>query len=114
MIIAIPVTEGRLSGHFGHCDQFLVYDVKDSASEINCVTEMIPPPHEPGVIPKWLYENGVNVVIAGGIGAKAKTIFEKYNIEVLSGADNTVEVGKLVEQYINGSLETSDATCNKH
>ncbi|MBC8489043.1 MAG: chromosome partitioning protein ParA, partial [Bacteroidetes bacterium] len=57
MKIAIPLTGGKLSAHFGHCEQFGIYEVDDE----NIITSELvtPPPHEPGVFPKWLHELGV-------------------------------------------------------
>lgn len=83
--IAIPVDEhGILDGHFGHCKFFILLDTENQ----NIVAEekVTPPPHEPGVLPKWLAEKGVSDVLAGGMGHKAIQIFNYNNVNVFVGA----------------------------
>ena len=82
--IAIPVINGKLNNHFGHTQEFCVFEIND-----NKIVEgktFIPPKHEPGVYPKWLADMGVTDVIAGGMGHKAISIFNhnKINVFVLS------------------------------
>lgn len=52
--IAIPLENGRLCAHFGHCQQFSIVDVDNNA--IVSETRVTPPPHEPGLLPAWLAE----------------------------------------------------------
>ena len=46
-VIAIPTADGRLSMHFGHCDQFTLLEVDPVDREILTVRQMTPPPHQP-------------------------------------------------------------------
>ena len=55
MKIAIPVVDKQLCLHFGHCAQFALVEVDDANKEITGTTYAEPPPHEPGVLPKWLH-----------------------------------------------------------
>jgi len=111
MRIAIPVTEGRLSSHFGHCEQFTIIEVDDD-SKTTTKTEMLTPPaHEPGVLPRWLHNLGVNLIIAGGMGQKARLLFEENNVAVVVGApDNTPE--QLVKDYLHGNLKCGQNVCD--
>jgi ATP-binding protein involved in chromosome partitioning len=52
--IAIPLVQGKLSLHFGHCDQFAVVDVDSAEKGIVNIETISAPPHEPGALPKWL------------------------------------------------------------
>ena len=52
--IAVPVAEGRLCLHFGHCGQFAVLTLDTVAKTVVSREDLIPPPHEPGVLPAWL------------------------------------------------------------
>ena len=62
--IAIPVNaEGILDGHFGHCSFFVLIDV--DGKEIIAEEKIVPPPHEPGLLPRWLAERNVTDIIAG-------------------------------------------------
>ncbi|NPA67516.1 MAG: ATPase [Chlorobi bacterium] len=107
--IAIPVSEGILSAHFGHAPYFYFYYVEDGKI-IKEQMEM-PPPHEFGVIPNWLAENEVTDLITGGIGPKAVDILNNRNINVFTGApaDNPAEI---IRKFIAGTLKTTANLCN--
>jgi len=108
--IAIPLAAGRLSMHFGHCDEFAFFDVDTDAKTIVEKKYLTPPPHEPGVLPAWLHENEAELIICGGMGMRAQQLFTTAGIEVLVGASaETPEA--LVEAYLDGSLETGDNIC---
>jgi len=62
MKIAIPTTNGKLSAHFGHCEEFALVDVNEQTKEIANVTKLQPPAREPGVLPKWLSEQKADVI----------------------------------------------------
>ncbi len=111
MKIAIPVANDKLCLHFGHCDQFCIIDVDDDKNITN--QDMVtPPPHEPGVLPKWLSEEmAVNVIIAGGMGQRAQQLFTQNNIEVVTGAE-TAAPEELAKAFLNGNLTTGDNACD--
>lgn len=66
MRIAIPLTGGTLSAHFGHCESFALVDADPAEKKILGREDAVPPPHEPGVLPAWLAERGADMIIAGG------------------------------------------------
>jgi len=84
MKFAIPLAEGKLTAHFGHCQEFALVNVEDN--EIKGKELLVPPPHEPGVLPAWLHEKGATVIIAGGMGQRAIQLFQQNDIEVVIGA----------------------------
>jgi predicted Fe-Mo cluster-binding NifX family protein len=103
MIIAIPVAEEKLCSHFGHCDQFALVEVDNENKQILKTVTLDAPPHQPGLLPVWLQDRGVNVVIAGGMGGRAQELFKQKNIQVLVGAPvDTPE--SLVLQFLNNTL----------
>jgi len=111
MKYAIPVNGGILSPHFGHCEQFAMFDVDEESREVTGKDLVSSPGHEPGLLPKWLAEKGVSVVIAGGMGSRAKDLFQQNNITVIIGAvENDPE--KAVLSHINGALTTEDNICD--
>ena len=63
MKIAVPVVNGNLCMHFGHCEQFMIFNVDQDNKKIEGNESVTPPAHEPGVLPKWLAEKGVNLVL---------------------------------------------------
>ena len=52
MRIAIPVADGRLAMHFGHCEKFALLDVDTDEKKIIKKEEIDAPPHEPGLLPR--------------------------------------------------------------
>ena len=111
MKIAIPMAAGRLCQHFGHCETFALIDVDPQERQILAREDVTPPPHEPGLLPPWLAERGANVIIAGGMGGRARDLFVTHNIQVVVGAAaETPE--RLVTAYLTGSLEVGDNACD--
>jgi len=109
MKVAIPLAEGKLTAHFGHCQEFALIDVEDN--EIKHKQTVVPPPHEPGVLPRWLHQQGANVIIAGGMGARALDLFAQNGIRVLTGAP-ALAPEELVQRYLENTLETGDNVCD--
>ena len=56
MRIAIPVSDGKLSAHFGHCEAFALLEVDKESGTITGQTMAPSPPHQPGMLPGWLAE----------------------------------------------------------
>jgi predicted Fe-Mo cluster-binding NifX family protein len=107
--IAIPLENGILCAHFGHCEQFAVVDVQNG--EITSVDMHTPPEHVPGLYPRWVAQFGVTDVIAGGMGQKAIDLFHEQNINVFIGAP-MVDPKFIVSQFIDNKLELSANYCN--
>jgi predicted Fe-Mo cluster-binding NifX family protein len=111
MKIAIPVANGNLCLHFGHCEKFVIVDVDETTKTITGKEEVVPPPHEPGVLPKWLHEKGANVIIAGGMGMRAQQFFSEYGIKVVVGAPPE-HPQTVVQNYLKGTLVTGSNVCD--
>ena len=109
MKFAIPTLDNQLTAHFGHCEKFAIVDVEEK----KVVNEefVTPPVHQPGVYPKFLADQGVNVIIAGGMGQKAQDLFAHNNIEVYMGVQNG-SPSELVENYLNNQLQTGQNLCD--
>jgi ATP-binding protein involved in chromosome partitioning len=111
MKIAIPVADGRLCMHFGHCQQFALVEVDDAGKAVTATSYLTPPAHEPGVLPRWLHEQGAEVVIAGGMGRRAQDLFSQSGIKVVVGAppDGPED---LASAYVAGTLEAGQNVCD--
>ena len=109
MKIAMPVQSGKLSQHFGHSEQFSLFEIEDQS--IRGREDVTPPAHEPGLLPRWLKEHGVTLVIAGGMGNRAQMIFEEAGIHVICGAPSETP-DSVVDSYLKGKLETGDNACD--
>ena len=111
MKIAIPTEDGLLSAHFGHCREFTIAEVDPDKQKIIATETLTPPPHEPGVLPTWLNNMGCNLVIAGGIGARAIDMFQNKGVEVIIGAP-VLPPAEIVEAYLNGTLQSGMNACD--
>jgi len=111
MRVAIPVADRRPCSHFGHCDEFALVDVDEAEKRIVKVSYLTPPPHKPGVLPKWLHEQGVNVVIAGGMGRRAQEFLRMLGIQIVVAAPADA-LEKLVSAYLAGTLPRGENLCD--
>jgi ATP-binding protein involved in chromosome partitioning len=111
MRYAIPVSGGMMSPHFGHCEQFALFDVDERKKEITKKELIASPGHQPGLLPEWLAEQGVSMIIAGGIGSRAQMLFQQHGIGVVLGAlENDPE--KAVQSYLDGMLASGENICD--
>jgi predicted Fe-Mo cluster-binding NifX family protein len=107
--IAIPMENGELCAHFGHCQKFAIIEVKDS--QIAGIEEVVPPEHQPGLYPRWIAGYDVTDVIAGGMGQKAITLFNEQNINVFVGAP-IKGATDLVNDFIENKLSLTANYCD--
>lgn len=109
--IAVPVAGGKLSQHFGHCEKFMLFDVDEKGKKILSKESVDSPEHEPGLLPKFLSDKGADIIIASGMGSRAKELFTTNGVRVITGAPSE-EPEKIIESYIAGSLETDENICD--
>ena len=107
-VLAVPVLDGKLSPHFGRCEEFAFIETRDGKI---VRTEMrASPSHEPGVFPQWLHDQGADVVIVGGMGGSAQKLLEDNGIEVIIGAPMD-SPESLARQYLSNTLATGNNIC---
>ena len=111
MKIAIPIADGKLCMHFGHCEQFAIVEADETAKTVSGTEFLTPPAHEPGVLPRWLHEQGANVIIAGGMGQRAQSLFVQNDIKVIVGAPGDAPED-IVSAYLAGTLEAGQNVCD--
>ncbi|NLP48341.1 MAG: dinitrogenase iron-molybdenum cofactor [Clostridiales bacterium] len=110
MKIAVASEGQIITGHFGHCANFNIYDSQDG--KIIAESSIPNPGHKPGFLPNFLNDMGVNVIISGGMGGGAVTIFDEKNIEVIVGARGDSKAA--AEAYLRGELKSTGAVCHEH
>lgn len=110
MRIAIAVDGDSVSGHFGHCAEFALVDIEDG--KVAGQSRVAPPPHEPGVLPAFLRQQGAECVVAGGMGPRAVGLFEQHGIHVILGVQGPVS--SAVDALLQGELVGGASTCNSH
>ena len=106
---AIPMMEGKACAHFGHCQNFAVVEVNNK--QLGEMKFLTPPAHQPGAYPRFLADQGVDIILAGGMGVMAQKLFSDNNIEVHMGI-GVEEPGPLVEKFLRGELEIGVNACN--
>lgn len=111
MKIAIPLADGKLAMHFGHCERFALIEVDPTKEMIVRREDIEAPPHQPGLLLPWLAGQGADMIIAGGMGQRAIGMFNQQGIQVVVGAPaETPEM--LVSNYLAGKLSTGNNVCD--
>lgn len=107
--IAIPTAGGRSCPHFGHCEAFTLIETDDGVVTAERVVR--PPAHEPGAFPRFLADAGVDVVLAGGMGVRARDLFAANAIAVHTGIGEEEPRG-LAERFLRDELAVGPNRCN--
>lgn len=107
--IAIPVSYGKLSGHFGRCEHFALYEEENGVIKQKTIHPS--PPHQPGLLPQWLANQGATDIITGGMGVMAQQLFAQNNINVILGAPE-MDADQVVKDFVEGRILSSDNTCD--
>jgi predicted Fe-Mo cluster-binding NifX family protein len=108
MKIAVASDGNMVSQHFGHCRSYTIAEVEDG--KVITRTLIDNPGHEPGFLPVFLAEKGVNCIIAGGMGGRAQGLFAEKGIIVVTGASGLID--RVLEDFINDRLETGANICD--
>ncbi len=107
MKLAIATEAGQVCPHFGHTPFFTLATVENGAlTEKN---EVPNPGHAPGFLPQWMKDRGVQLVIAGGVGAKAQELFTALGIDVIAGAEGPVD--SVLAAFVDGTLKGGRSLC---
>ncbi len=92
-----------VSPHFGRCPYYILVDVEGrEVKDVRAVDNPYYGNHAPGQVPGFINDQGVNVMLTGGMGGRAIAFFEQYGIEAVTGAAGTVR--RALEQYLGGEL----------
>ncbi|MGN8887481.1 FKBP-type peptidyl-prolyl cis-trans isomerase [Blautia sp. HCP28S3_G10] len=110
MKIAVTYDNGNVFQHFGKTESFKVYEVEDNKVVSSEVISSNGTGH--GALAGLLANQGIEVLICGGIGGGAQTALADAGIELCSGAQGDTD--KAVEAYLNGELVSAGTTCDHH
>lgn len=108
MKVAIATDNNQVSAHFGRCPNYTIFEVNEK--EIIEKTIIDAPPHQPGMLPAFLHQKGVNYVICGGMGPKAQNLFRGMNIEPVIGVTGNVD--DVIRDLLSGALEAGESLCD--
>ena len=110
MKIAVTYDNGEVFQHFGKTENFKVYEVEDNKVVSSEVIGANGSGH--GALAGLMAENGIDVLICGGIGGGAQEALAEAGIEFVSGVSGDVD--EAVEAYLNGELVSSGVNCDHH
>src|SRR5665648_135695 len=112
MVIAVPHESGSVNQHFGRTREFLVTSAQDGAIRERSVYEVPGMQHNHLALAGFLQDRGVDVILAGGMGAPMREALERSGFEVICGVSGLAE--DAVGAYLRGEVEPGPATCGHH
>ncbi len=107
MRVAISTDGDFVSAHFGRCPSFTLIDIENG--RITKCSEVANPGHQPGFIPQFLHEKGVECIVAGGMGMRATSFFEEFGIKAIVGISGKID--DIIEQLKKGTLRGGESLC---
>ena len=111
MRIAVTYENGEIFQHFGHTEQFKVYDVENGQITASQVIGSDGFGH--GALAGFLLNNRIEVLICGGIGGGAQTALANAGIKLYGGACGNAD--DAVQSLLDGKLSPNhNVTCNHH
>ena len=108
--IAVASEGNQVTEHFGHCRNFQIFDAEEG--RISGSFSLDNPGHRPGFLPNFLHDQGVKVIISGGMGGSAVELFNGHGIEVVVGAQGDARTA--AEAYLAGDLVSTGSVCQEH
>ena len=111
MKIAVTYENGMVFQHFGHTEQFKIYEVAENAVVRAEVANTNGSGH--GALAGFLAQHGVDTLICGGIGGWAQMALAEAGIRLYAGCSGDAD--QRVAELLAGTLVSADgATCDHH
>lgn len=111
MRIAVTYENGQIFQHFGHTEQFKVYDIEDNKVVSSEVVSTNGSGH--GALAAVLQALNADVLICGGIGGGAQMALAEAGIKLYGGANGNAD--DAVNALLNGNLDFNpDVRCSHH
>jgi predicted Fe-Mo cluster-binding NifX family protein len=107
MKIAISTDSNRVSPHFGRCPEFTIIEIENNRIIDKEVVDN--PGHHPGYLPQFFGRMGVSCIVAGGMGKRAKELFNQSGIETFLGIEGKIE--EVINKIASNSLEKGEGVC---
>ena len=111
MKIAVTYENGQVFQHFGHTENFKVYEAENGKVLSSRILSAAGSGH--GALAGLLKEHGVDVLICGGIGEGAKNALREAGVQLVAGAHGDADAQ--VAAYLSGELRHDPAvSCSHH
>lgn len=96
--------ESVVSYHFGHCPYYVIVDIDGNVvKNVESIPNPMAEEHNAGDLPSYMKEQGIDVIVTGGMGPKAQEFFKNYGIEVFTGAYGKVK--DVLEEYLHSKVK---------
>ncbi|MCI5955536.1 MAG: DUF134 domain-containing protein [Clostridiales bacterium] len=111
MRIAVTYEDGEVFQHFGHTEQFKLYDTENGRVVNEQVVSTNGQGH--GALAGFLSAAGVDAVICGGIGGGAQAALNEAGVALYGGVSGSAD--DAVRAYLAGNLAfDANARCDHH
>ena len=110
MRIAVPFANGEVFQHFGHTENFKLYEIEAGQIVSSEIVDTIGSGHE--ALTNFLANLSVNILVCGGIGDGAQAALTDAGIEICSGAQGDADAA--VNAYLNGEIVSAGVNCDHH
>ncbi len=107
MKVAISTDGDFVSPHFGRCPLFTIVNIKDG--KVVKRETIDNPGHQPGYIPQFLHQQGVQCIVCGGMGMRATGFFNELGIQAIIGISGTID--EVIAKLQKGTLEGGESLC---
>ena len=112
MIVAVPYLQGDVNAHFGSTQAFLVAEAVDGQVQRTALFEVQGMQHNHAGIAGFLKEQGVSIILAGGMGGPMQQALKMQGFDLYCGVSGPAE--EAVEAFLRGEIEQSESTCGHH
>lgn len=109
MKVAVSTDAGMVAQHFGRCPSFTIADI--GQGEVRDIEMIANPGHHPGFLPEFLSAQGVSLIVCGGMGNRAQTLFAQKGINYLIGVTGNVQ--EVLEKLARGEVKGGESLCPK-
>lgn len=111
MKIAVTYENGQIFQHFGHTEQFKLYEILDGKITHTEVVDTNGSGH--GALAGFLMQHGIDTLICGGIGGGAQMALAEAGIRLYGGVSGDADAA--VNALLSGGLAYNpDVRCNHH
>ena len=107
MRVAISTDGDFVFAHFGRCPLFTIIDIENG--KVVRKETVDNPGHQPGFIPQFLHQQGVQYIICGGMGMRATGFFDELGIQTIVGISGRID--EVIEKLQKGTLEGGESLC---
>ncbi|MGN0728062.1 NifB/NifX family molybdenum-iron cluster-binding protein [Treponema sp.] len=111
MRIAVTYENGKVFQHFGHTEQFKLYDCENDKVIKEQIVDTNGQGH--GALSEFLGKAGVDILICGGIGSGAQSALSEAGIQLYGGVSGNAD--NVIKAYLEGNLTFDpNVQCDHH